>query len=133
MDYELERKEAISAGRDALRSLEDTKAALKSAKNFGIWDMLGGGTFVSLFKHGKLDEAQRCAERAYRDIMRFERELKDVRLDMNLDVDVGMLLKGLDIFYDSFIADVLVQSKIHDAMDKIDCAIEIINKLIKKI
>ena len=48
-------REAIQAGEAALRSLERAKEKMGSAKNWGIFDMMGGGLLRSLFKHSKFD------------------------------------------------------------------------------
>ena len=45
-DLEKEKREAIEAGNRALRSLREAQNNLNSAKNWGIWDMFGGG-FIS--------------------------------------------------------------------------------------
>ncbi|MDO4650243.1 MAG: hypothetical protein Q4B26_16510 [Eubacteriales bacterium] len=45
-DFEKERREAIEAGKRALGSLRSARNNLDSAKNWGLWDMFGGG-FIS--------------------------------------------------------------------------------------
>ena len=47
-DFEKEKKEAIDAGNRALQSLKDAQNHLNNAKNWGIWDMLGGGFFSKI-------------------------------------------------------------------------------------
>ena len=42
-DLEKEKKEAIAAGNQALHSLRTAQENLNSARNWGIWDMFGGG------------------------------------------------------------------------------------------
>ena len=53
MSNELMRKEvqeAVQAGERALQSLYTAKEQLNSAKNWGIFDMLGGGLFASTLR-----------------------------------------------------------------------------------
>ena len=59
---EKEKREAINAGNRALRSLREAQDNLNSAKNWGIWDMFGGGFISTMAKHSKMD----CAKRKYR-------------------------------------------------------------------
>lgn len=132
-NLEKEKKEALRAAKQALGSLEETRDALKSAKNWGIADMFGGGSFISLLKHSNLDRARSAANRAYRDVRILEEELKDVCIDLDLEIEVGTLLTALDFFSDSMLMDYLVQRKIHEAIDKIDRAIEIIKNIQNKI
>ena len=63
-NIEKEMREAIEAGENALYSLRAAKEELRKAGNWGIADLLGGGFFVSLIKHSKMDEASRLMEQA---------------------------------------------------------------------
>ena len=120
MDYEQERQEAIIAGERALDSLYEAQNQLRKARNWGIYDIIGGGFISSLIKHSKIDNARSCIERAKYDLQCFNRELRDVSYDIN--VDVGDLLTFFDLM-DSFFADLLVQSRIADASRRIEDAI----------
>lgn len=120
MDYEKERREAIEAGERALYSLREARSYISSAKGFGIWDILGGGTFVSLFKHYKIDKARQALDNARYDLQAFSRELRDVRMDLN--IDIGDFLTIFDLM-DNFFADIMVQSRLSDAGRRIDEAI----------
>ena len=120
MDHEQERQEAIIAGERALDSLYEAQNQLRKARNWGIYDIIGGGFISSLIKHSKIDNARSCIERAKYDLQCFNRELRDVSYDIN--VDVGDLLTFFDLM-DSFFADLLVQSRIADASRRIDDAI----------
>ena len=120
MDYEKERQEAIIAGERALDSLYEAQNQLRKARNWGIYDILGGGFISSLIKHSKIDNARVCIERAKYDLQCFNRELRDVSYDIS--VDVGDFLTFFDLM-DSFFADLLVQSRISDASRRIEDAI----------
>ena len=120
MDYEKERQEAIIAGERALDSLYEAQNQLRKARNWGIYDILGGGFISSLIKHSKIDNARTCIERAKYDLQCFNRELRDVSYDIS--VDVGDFLTFFDLM-DSFFADLLVQSRISDASRRIEDAI----------
>ena len=130
MDFEKERREAVYAGERALDSLYEAQNQLRKARNWGIYDILGGGFFSSLIKHSKIDNARSCIERAKYDLQRFSDELKDV--SYNLDVDVGSFLAFFDIM-DSFFADLLVQRKIADASRKIDDAIYKVQDILRSL
>ena len=54
---EQEIREAQYAGQRALASLHMAEEKLGSARNWGIWDMLGGGFFTDMMKHSKISEA----------------------------------------------------------------------------
>ena len=50
-DLEKEKREAIDAGNRALKSLRNAQDNLNSAKNWGLWDMFGGGFISTMAKH----------------------------------------------------------------------------------
>ena len=130
MDNGKERQEAIFAGERALDSLTEAREQLRKARNWGIYDLLGGGFLSTLIKHSKIDNARSCIERAKYDLKAFNRELRDVSMELN--VDIGDLLTFFD-FMDSFLADLLVQSRISDAASKIDSAIYKVRDILRRL
>jgi len=120
MNYDNERQEAIEAGEKALNSLYEARNQLRKARNWGFYDIIGGGFLSSLIKHSKIDNARTCVERAKYDLQVFNRELQDV--SYNLDFDMGGFLTFFDMM-DNFFADLMVQSRISDASRKVEDAI----------
>lgn len=111
--------EAIRAGERALDSLDQARRQLDSARNWGIYDMIGGGMISSIVKHTKIDNANEWMSLANRDLRNFARELRDIR-DEDLQIDTGSLVSMLDIFCDNFFSDIMVQKKINNARARID-------------
>ena len=75
-----EMQEAVQAGERALQSLYAARDKLGSARNWGIFDMLGGGFISDFVKHSKMNDAAALMEQAKSDIQRFQRELRDVQV-----------------------------------------------------
>lgn len=126
MSNELERKEireAIMAGERALASLRLAKEKLDSARNWGIFDLLGGGFITDMIKHSKLNDASFYVENAKKDLLVFQRELRDVQVMRDIRIEVGGFLSFADFFFDGLVADYLVQSKISEARQQVDDAI----------
>ena len=115
--------EAINAADDALDALRRAEASLRSAGNWGIFDMLGGGFLTDLFKHGKIDQAQTELQEARAALMRFRNELADIGRTADLDLDMGDFLRFADYFFDGLLADWMVQSKIRQGQKKVQQAI----------
>ena len=111
--------EAIRAGEQALDSLREAKNQLNSARNWGIYDMIGGALISSMIKHSKIDQANEWMDQANRDLRCFAKELRDVDGE-DLQIDTGSLVTMLDIFCDNFFSDLLVQQKINDGRARID-------------
>ena len=76
-------REAIDAGERALTSLKAAQAKLNSARNWGFFDMIGGGFFSSLMKRSQMDGASECMERAKQDLKRLRKELGDIHVPMD--------------------------------------------------
>lgn len=118
-----ELNEAITAGNQALYSLQAAEKQLSGAKGLGLWDMLGGGIFVTWMKHSKIDSASDCMQQANRNLNRFRKELADIEVPMDVEVEVGQFLTFADFFFDGLVADVMVQSRIKDASEQVEDAI----------
>lgn len=129
-------KEALDAGERALSSLRKAQEKLNSAGNWGLFDMFGEGLFSTIMKRSKMDDAQQLMEVAKTDLKRFQRELKDVNIPLDLRMEVGSFLSFADFFFDGFVADYLVQSKISEAKEQVSDAIirveQIMNELKRK-
>jgi hypothetical protein len=111
-----ELEEALQAGDAALAALEGVRDELRSAQNWGTWDLLGGGMLSTMAKHSHIDVARSRAHRAQERLHRFRAELADAdqRLHVSLD-DIGGFSTFADYFFDGLIADWVVQSKIDHA------------------
>lgn len=118
-----EMKEAMDAGERALSSLRKAQEQLNSAGNWGLFDMFGGGLFSTVMKHSKMNDAQDLMESAKSDLKCFQKELGDVNVPLDLKMEVGNFLSFADFFFDGFVADWLVQSKISDAKEQVSDAI----------
>ena len=131
-DMRKEVREAIAAGNDALSSLYQARDLLQSARNWGIWDILGGGFLSTMIKHHKLDQANACMSEAERKLAVFREELKDVELpQMQLSIDG--FLSFADFFFDGVLEDYLVQRKINQARDKVERAITYVEALVREL
>lgn len=115
-----ELNEAIRAGRSVLEDLSRAEEELQSARNWGTYDMLGGGMISTHIKHNRLDEAMNRIYAAQTNLRRFEQELRDVGGSLDASkLEVGGLLRFSDFFFDGFLADWLVQGRINDALEQV--------------
>ena len=128
-----EMQEAIIAGERALSSLRSAHEKLNSAGNWGIFDMFGGGLFSTIMKRSKMSDAQNLMENAKSDLLRFQRELKDVNIPLDLRMEVGSFLSFADFFFDGFVADYLVQTKISDAKSQVSDAIYKVERILNEL
>lgn len=122
--------EAIEAGDRALFSLKQAQKELKSAKNWGLVDLFGGGLIVDLLKRGRMKDASRWMEEARKDLRIFESELRDVNIASDLHVNTDDFLTFADFFFDGVIADYLMHTRIAQTKEKVDEAIDRVTYLL---
>lgn len=132
-DLEKEKREAMDAGNRALRSLKEAQNNLNSARNFGIWDMFGGGFISTMAKHSKMDRAKQNMEQAKYDIRNFSRELNDVNMACHLDIETGDFLSFADWFFDGFVVDWMVQDRINQASNQVAEAIRRVEEILRQL
>ena len=129
MDMQKELREAIAAADAALESLERARASLRSARNWGIYDILGGGFISGLVKRSRMRSAGEEMEAARRELSRFRRELEDV--DRIIDPGFKNFDLGAfgDLFMDGFLFDLIAQGKISDAREQVEKAIAEVRRI----
>ena len=123
-------REALEAGAMALNSLRKAQNHLDGARNWGLLDMFGGGMLTTFIKHTKLDEAKNCIRQAERDLKAFSRELRDVDLPA---IDMNGFMGFADYFFDGFLADFMVQSRINEAREQLAEAIQRVEALLREL
>ena len=128
-----DRETALEAGWRALESLNALKNELDKARNWGIVDFLGGKKLTTFMKYSKLSNASDLALTASRDLEVFQREAQEVLPLTDLKPEVNWLMAYVDFFHDGFLINYLVQSKINEARDKVDQAMESVTRLISAI
>lgn len=119
----MEINEAIIAGKRALSALKEAKQSLKSASDWGLVDLFGGGFFIDMIKHSRIEDASQKLEFAKNQLQVFQKELSDVVLPYEIHIRVDGFLTFADFFFDGLVADWLVQSKLKAAKEEIDNAI----------
>ncbi len=122
LDREKELREAKLAGQEALDCLNRAADSLKSAGNWGIVDMLGGGLISTFIKHSKMNGAEELVQQARSALKRFQKELTDVETVEDFHIETGDFLAFADYFFDGIIADWLMQSRINDAREQVENA-----------
>ncbi|WP_027643437.1 hypothetical protein [Enterocloster clostridioformis] len=125
--------EAVQAGERALKSLRAAEEKLSSARNWGIFDMLGGGLITDIIKHSKINDASSYLETAKTDLRRFQKELSDIPDYEELRVDIGSFLSFADFFFDGLLVDYMVQSGINGTRNKVETAIRKVEGLLAEL
>ncbi len=113
-----ETKEAIDAGNEVLKELENVISYFKSAGNWGVADLFGGGLIITAVKHSKIDKGKAAVHKVQHLLGRFQRELSDLKInpESRLGIDVSSFQTFADYIFDGLIFDWIVQSKINKSL-----------------
>jgi len=91
--------EALSAARTAIGKINYAKQSLNNAKNWGVFDMLGGGIISSMVKHSKIDNAQNVLRQVNGLLQKLNRELEDINVPDELNIEMNGFAKFADYFF----------------------------------
>lgn len=128
-----ELKEAIQAGILVVENLERATDGLQKARNWGTYDMLGGGMISTHLKHNHIDDAMDYIHGAQWELSRFSKELRDVQMTTSIEIDMGDFLKFSDYFFDGFITDWMVQGRINDTLNQVEDKLHAINEILRQL
>ena len=115
-----ETEETIGAGQEAHRQAQQVLDSLRSARGWGIYDLLGGGMLSGLMKHSRMDRAQQQLESLRQALERFNRELKDMQVQCSASAELSGFWRVADLAWDGLISDWTVLSKISDARTRVE-------------
>lgn len=122
VDLKLRRREireAIQAGKKALKRTEAVLESLDSARGWSTMDLIGGGVWSDLAKYDHLDEAQEQVEQLQVDLRRFKTELADVEINADIQVTVEGFLRFADFFFDNLFTDWEVRDHIDQSIEQV--------------
>ena len=111
--------EAISAGQKAIHGLDKVRNSLQSAKNWGTYDMLGGGFISTAIKHSRIDDAKEAVRQVQVQLRFFQKELADIGTNTEIKIEISAFSKFADYFFDGLIFDWAVQSQISRSLDNV--------------
>jgi len=134
-NYEIEKEldEAIAAADETIDLLDQAYASMNLARNWGFFDMLGGGFFSTMIKREKMNDGRYFMNKAKRSLTKLKDELDDVDDLEDLDLNMDDFLSFADFFFDGFLADWLVQGRINDAREKIDQTLKVVCEIREKL
>lgn len=115
-----ETDQAIQAGQAAHAQAQHALSTLRSAKGWGVYDLLGGGLLSGLIKHSRMDKAEQEIAQLRRALDRFNRELHDVRVRCDATTELSAFWRVTDIVWDNFFSDWTALSQISEAKEQVE-------------
>lgn len=99
--------------------IDEAEDKFRSARNWGFFDILGGGFITDLIKHSKLGAASDIMNRINYLLQDLQRELKEVVIPTDFSMNTASFSTFADFVFDGILADVYMQSKIMTSMEQI--------------
>ena len=103
--------EAENALEQLLPKIDAILVELDKAKNWGFWDLLGGGGLSGLIKRDKIYKANQKLDQLRLYLMDVQKELGDVNLTLTNIPDSNSDFM-LDIVFDNIFTDLRVQDEV---------------------
>lgn len=110
---------AVNIINQLLPLLDEAERNLSSARNWSIFDVLGGGFIVDLFKHSKLSKAQGNMEQVNSLMNELSCILRGINIPADCTMEVGNFVTFADFLFDGFFVDAYVTSKIMGSIDQV--------------
>ena len=118
--------EAKQLVRTLIRQVEDVERSFKSARNWSVLDLLGGGLFVDVIKHIKLSSASSQMNDINNNLNRLQQVLGGVQIPVDYRMKIGGFSTFADFVFDGVLADAWMTGKIWSSLEQIR---ELKNKL----
>jgi DNA repair exonuclease SbcCD ATPase subunit len=90
---------------------------LRSAANWGTWDLLGGGLLASAVKRERVDEALAALGQVTSALATVRQELADIpeHIALPAGIEIGSGAWTFDVWFDNIFSDLNMQGRINDA------------------
>ena len=112
--------EALREGFILQEGLDGIIGELRKARGWGAFDMLGGGLIVTAIKHSNIDDARARIAGVQMQLNRFRREMQDVNMETDIQIEIGRFTTFADFFFDGLIFDWVVQSQISKSLSQVE-------------
>lgn len=127
--------EAINAGQAARSVSHKILGDLNSAKDWGTWDLIGGGLITDMMKYDKLNSAQSNVQDLQTALRNFRTELADVKEGISADIhlEIGDFLHFADYFFDGLFTDWMVYDRISESKTRAENTCRQIETVLEKL
>ncbi len=115
-------RKTSALAKKAIQYVKQMEQQLQAAKNWGNWDMYGGGRRSGWAKYSAIDRAKNLSYQTQHILGQLENGLYQIygnsaRVDFNIQMDT--FSRFTDIFFDNLISDWIVQRKISNSLHNV--------------
>ena len=104
---------------EILSLIDEAENKFNKARNWGFFDILGGGFLTDLFKHSNLDSASNIMNKINYLLKDLQRELNEVVTPTDFSMNTNTFASFADFIFDGFLADAYMQSKIMSSLKEL--------------
>lgn len=104
---------------DILSLIDEAETKFNKARNWGFFDILGGGFITDLFKHSNLDSASDIMNKINYLLKDLQRELDEVVTPTDFSMNTNTFASFADFIFDGVLADAYMQSKIMSSLKEL--------------
>ena len=97
----------------------EAERQFKSARNWGVVDIMGGGLFTNLVKHSKLNNASNAMNQLNYLLGQLNGELERIVIPTDFSMNTATFATFADFFFDGILADSYMQSKIVSSLKQV--------------
>lgn len=104
---------------EILSLIDEAETKFNKARNWGFFDILGGGFITDLFKHSNLDSASDIMNKINYLLKDLQRELNEVVTPTDFSMNTNTFASFADFIFDGVLADAYMQSKIMSSLKEL--------------
>lgn len=104
---------------EILSLIDEAETKFNKARNWGFFDILGGGFITDLFKHSNLDSASDIMNKINYLLKDLQRELDEVVTPTDFYMNTNTFASFADFIFDGVLADAYMQSKIMSSLKEL--------------
>lgn len=104
---------------EILSLIDEAETKFNKARNWGFFDILGGGFITDLFKHSNLDSASDIMNKINYLLKDLQRELDEVVTSTDFSMNTNTFASFADFIFDGVLADAYMQSKIMSSLKEL--------------
>lgn len=112
-------RDAEAIVRQLLPLVDRAERDFRSARGWGVVDILGGGLITNLIKHSKINSAKDTMYRINELLGDLQRELSDIRVPVEYEMRTDGFATFADFVFDGILTDVFMQSKILSSLEQV--------------
>ncbi|MCH5289914.1 MAG: hypothetical protein J1E32_08390 [Treponema sp.] len=119
MASDIQVNKALSLTDQLISCLDEAERQLSSARNWGFLDVLGGGFFVDLIKHSKLNNAKSTMDKVSYLMGELQRVMGGIAIPSDYRMEIGGFATFADFFFDGGIVDIYMTAKIMSSLSEV--------------